>query len=113
MLEDSWNTLEIVFWYPAQRMSEAGRESMATATITARGSKFREIMARLNSGLRYAFNLSSSSDKRGQSWEGNDGYKAIVVSGSALELWKWSLPIDLKTRPCFDSNKWKIWRTCC
>ena len=72
------------------RMSEACRESMATATITARGSEFREIMARLNSGLRYAFNLSPSSDKRGQqSWEGNDGYKVIVASGSgtgAMEM---------------------------
>ena len=84
------------------RMSEACRESMATATITARGSEFREIMARLNSGVRYAFNLSPSSDKRGQqSWEGNDGYKVIVVSGSGTGLWKWSLPIDLENKTMF------------
>ena len=49
-------------------------------------------MARLNSGLRYAFNLSASSDRTGQqSWEGHDGYKVIVVSGSgtaaAVDPW--------------------------
>ena len=72
------------------RMSLACRESMASATITARGLEFREVMARLNSGLRYAFNLSPSVSEVGhQSWKGNDGYKVIVASGSgtgAMEM---------------------------
>ena len=56
---------------------------MATPVITARGTEFRDIMAELNSGLRYAFNLSPSSDKRGEeTWAGDDDYVVIVVSGS-------------------------------
>lgn len=56
---------------------------MSTPVITARGTEFRDIMAELNSGLRYAFNLSPSSDKRGdKTWSGDDDYVVIVVSGS-------------------------------
>ena len=60
------------------------------ASNNARGSEFRDVMARLNSGLRYAFNLSPSSDQRkNESWSGTDGYKVIAVSGSgtaAMEM---------------------------
>ena len=72
------------------RMSPACVDAMATPTITARGTEYRDIMARLNSGLRCAFNLTPSSDKRkSQSWTGDDDYKVIVVSGSgtaAMEM---------------------------
>ena len=72
------------------RMNQACLDAMATPTITARGTEFRDVMARLNSGLRYAFNLSpSSSERKNQSWTGDDGYKVIVVSGSgtaAMEM---------------------------
>ncbi len=72
------------------RMNQACLEAMAGPTITARGGEFRDVMARLNSGLRYAFNLSPSSDlKKNQSWSGDDDYKVIVVSGSgtaAMEM---------------------------
>ena len=72
------------------RMNQGCLEALATPAITARGSEFRDVMARLNSGLRYAFNLSPSSDKRkNESWAGEDGYKVIVVSGSgtaAMEM---------------------------
>ena len=72
------------------RMNSACLEALSTPAITARGSEFRDIMARLNSGLRYAFNLSPSSDKRkNESWTGDDGYKVITVSGSgtaAMEM---------------------------
>ena len=72
------------------RMSQACIDAMATPTITARGGEFRDIMARLNSGLRCAFNLTPSSDQRkNESWGGEDGYKVIVVSGSgtaAMEM---------------------------
>ena len=72
------------------RMNQACLDAMATPTITARGTEFRDVMARLNSGLRYAFNLSpSASERKNQSWTGDDGYKVIVVSGTgtaAMEL---------------------------
>ena len=72
------------------RMNQACLDAMATPTITARGSEFRDVMARLNSGLRYAFNLSpSSTERKNHSWSGTDGYKVIVVSGSgtaAMEM---------------------------
>ena len=71
-------------------MNPACLEALATPAITARGSEFRDIMARLNSGLRYAFNLSPSLGKRkNESWAGEDGYKVITVSGSgtaAMEM---------------------------
>ena len=71
-------------------MSPACLDALASPTITARGTEFRDVMARLNSGLRYAFNLSPSSDERkNQSWTGSDGYRVIVVSGSgtaAMEM---------------------------
>ena len=72
------------------RMSPECLEAMSTPTITARGGEFRDIMARLNSGLRYAFNLTASSDvKKNKSWAGSDGYKVVVASGSgtaAMEM---------------------------
>jgi len=72
------------------RMNQACLDAMATPAITARGPDFRDVMARLNSGLRHAFNLSpSSSERKNQSWTGEDGYKVIVVSGSgtaAMEM---------------------------
>jgi len=72
------------------RMSEACLQAMATPVITARGAEFREVMAKLNSGLRYAFDLSPSPSKmKSQSWTGEDGYKVVVVSGSgtaAMEM---------------------------
>ncbi len=64
--------------------------AMAHPTITARGSEYRAIMARLNSGLRIAFDLSPSSPESGnKSWSGDDDYKVVVVSGSgtaAMEM---------------------------
>ena len=36
------------------RMSEAWLQAMATPVMTARGAEFRQVMAKLNSGLRYA-----------------------------------------------------------
>jgi len=72
------------------RMNQACLEALSNPAITARGSEFRDVMAKLNSGLRYAFNLSPSSEERkNQSWSGEDGYKVIVVSGSgtaAMEM---------------------------
>lgn len=72
------------------RMNDACLQAMATPVITARGPEFREVMARLNSGLRYAFNLSPSQpEMKTQSWTGEDGYKVVVVSGSgtaAMEM---------------------------
>ena len=72
------------------RMSSKTLNAMSTPTITARGKEFREVMARLNFGLRVAFNLSPSEPSRGkQSWLGDDGYRVIVVSGSgtaAMEM---------------------------
>jgi aspartate aminotransferase-like enzyme len=63
---------------------------MATPVMTARGTEFRDVMAKLNSGLRSAFNLSpSSTDRKTESWTGEDGYKVVVVSGSgtaAMEM---------------------------
>ena len=57
--------------------------AMAHPTITARGSEYRTIMARLNSGLRIAFGLSPSLPESGKnSWGGDDDYKIVVVSGS-------------------------------
>ena len=71
-------------------MSKQCLDAMATPVITARGSEYRDVMARLNSGLRYAFNLSPSPDIRKQeSWTGEDGYCVIVVTGSgtaAMEM---------------------------
>lgn len=64
-------------------MNQKCLDAMATPVITARGTEFRDIMAELNSGLRYAFNLSPSSDKRGDNtWAGEDDYVVVVVSGS-------------------------------
>ena len=72
------------------RMGQPCLDALGSPVITARGSEFRDVMAKLNSGLRYAFNLSPSSDERkNQSWTGDDGYKVIVVSGSgtaAMEM---------------------------
>ena len=72
------------------RMHQSCLEAMATPVMTARGSEFRDVMARLNSGLRVAFNLSPSEPVRGTtSWTGEDGYKVVVVSGSgtaAMEM---------------------------
>ena len=63
---------------------------MATPVITARGAEFRDVMADLNSGLRYAFNISPSAPvKKTQSWSGDDDYKVMAVSGSgtaAMEM---------------------------
>lgn len=72
------------------RMSEACLKAMATPVITARGAEFRKVMANLNSGLRYAFDLSPSQpEMKTQSWTGEDGYRVVVVSGSgtaAMEM---------------------------
>ena len=72
------------------RMGQPCLDALGSPVITARGSEFRDVMAKLNSGLRSAFNLSPSSDERkNQSWTGDDGYKVIVVSGSgtaAMEM---------------------------
>ena len=72
------------------RMSDGCLQAMATPVITARGAEFRVVMAKLNSGLRYAFDLSPSpSEMKSQSWTGEDGYKVVVVSGSgtaAMEM---------------------------
>ena len=72
------------------RMSEACLQAMATPVMTARGAEFRQVMAKLNSGLRYAFNLSPSApEMKSESWTGEDGYKVVVVSGSgtaAMEM---------------------------
>ena len=72
------------------RMSDACLQAMATPVMTARGSEFRDVMADLNAGLRYAFNLTPSQRTRGtQSWSGEDGYKVVAVSGSgtaAMEM---------------------------
>ena len=72
------------------RMSEACLQAMATPVMTARGAEFRQVMAKLNSGLRYAFNLSPSApEMKSQSWTGEDGYRVVVVSGSgtaAMEM---------------------------
>ena len=72
------------------RMSDACLQAMATPVMTARGSEFRDVMADLNAGLRYAFNLTPSQRIRGtQSWSGEDGYKVVAVSGSgtaAMEM---------------------------
>ena len=72
------------------RMNDACLQAMATPVMTARGPEFRQVMAGLNSGLRYAFNLSPSvPEMKNQSWTGEDGYKVVVVSGSgtaAMEM---------------------------
>ena len=72
------------------RMNDACLKAMATPVMTARGTEFRQVMAKLNSGLRYAFNLSPSlPEMKSQSWTGEDGYCVIVVSGSgtaAMEM---------------------------
>ena len=72
------------------RMNDACLQAMATPVMTARGAEFRQVMAGLNSGLRYAFNLSPSQpEMKTQSWTGEDGYKVVVVSGSgtaAMEM---------------------------
>ncbi len=72
------------------RMNDACLKAMATPVMTARGPEFRQVMAKLNSGLRYAFNLSPSlPEMKSQSWTGEDGYCVVVVSGSgtaAMEM---------------------------
>ena len=72
------------------RMSDACLQAMATPVMTARGPEFRDVMADLNAGLRFAFNLTPSERTRGtQSWAGEDGYKVVAVSGSgtaAMEM---------------------------
>ena len=72
------------------RMGDECLQALATPVMTARGTEFRDVMARLNSGLRHAFNLAPSEPVRGiQSWAGDDDYKVIVVSGSgtaAMEM---------------------------
>ena len=72
------------------RMNDACLQAMATPVMTSRGPEFRKVMAELNSGLRYAFNLSPSSpEMKTQSWTGEDGYKVVVVTGSgtaAMEM---------------------------
>lgn len=71
-------------------MNQRCLEAMATPVITARGGEFRDVMADLNSGLRYAFNLTPSQPvKKTQSWSSEDDYKVMVVSGSgtaAMEM---------------------------
>ncbi|MEC7228768.1 MAG: aminotransferase class V-fold PLP-dependent enzyme [Candidatus Thermoplasmatota archaeon] len=72
------------------RMNKACLDAMATPVITARGAEFRDVMAELNSGLRYAFNIAPSKpEKKTQSWAGDDDYKVMAVSGSgtaAMEM---------------------------
>ena len=72
------------------RMNQKCLDAMATPVITARGGEFRDVMAELNSGLRYAFNLAPSEPKKKtQSWAGDDDYKVLAVSGSgtaAMEM---------------------------
>ena len=72
------------------RMSNACLQAMATPVMTARGAEFRKVMANLNSGLRYAFDLTPSQpEMKTQSWTGEDGYRVVVVSGSgtaAMEM---------------------------
>ena len=66
------------------RMNQKCLDAMATPVITARGPEFRDVMAELNSGLRYAFNLAPSKpEKKTQSWAGDDDYKG---NGS---FWQW------------------------
>lgn len=71
-------------------MNQSCLDAMATPVITARGAEFRDVMAELNSGLRYAFNISPSAPvKKTQSWSGDDDYKVMAVSGSgtaAMEM---------------------------
>lgn len=71
-------------------MNQRCLEAMATPVITARGGEFRDVMADLNSGLRYAFNLTPSQPvKKTHSWSSEDDYKVMVVSGSgtaAMEM---------------------------
>ena len=77
------------------RMSDGCLQAMATPVITARGAEFREVMAKLNSGLRYAFDLSPSpSEMKSQSWTGEDGYKVVVVSGSGTAAMEMVMPTD-------------------
>ena len=72
------------------RMNQRCLDAMANPVITARGGEFRDVMAELNSGLRYAFNLAPSRpQKKTQSWAGDDDYKVLAVSGSgtaAMEM---------------------------
>ena len=72
------------------RMNQRCLDAMANPVITARGGEFRDVMAELNSGLRYAFKLAPSRpQKKTQSWAGDDDYKVLAVSGSgtaAMEM---------------------------
>jgi len=71
-------------------MGDECLQALSTPVMTARGTEFRDVMARLNSGLRHAFNLAPSEPLRGvKSWAGDDDYKVVVVSGSgtaAMEM---------------------------
>ena len=72
------------------RMNQRCLDAMANPVITARGGEFRDVMAELNSGLRYAFKLAPSQpQKKTQSWAGDDDYRVLAVSGSgtaAMEM---------------------------
>ena len=46
------------------RMGDECLQALATPVMTARGTEFRDVMARLNSGLRHAFNLAPSEPVR-------------------------------------------------
>ena len=74
----------IVFSFQAQHKNESKvLRCYGNTCYHCKGTEFRDIMAELNSGLRYAFNLSPSSDKRGNNtWAGDDDYVVVVVSGS-------------------------------
>ena len=72
------------------RMNQACLDAMATPVITARGGRIGEVMAELNSGLRYAFNIAPSKPREKDPILGwDDDYKVMAVSGSgtaAMEM---------------------------
>ena len=62
-------------------MNQRCLEAMSTPFITARGGEFRDVMADLNSGLRYAFNLTPSQpEKKTQSWSSED-HECVFFTG--------------------------------